>query len=62
MKLQTTLKSLVLIAVLLASAFVSYSSAAATIRGGSTASPLSPSEMKWEGLALASRGFQLGNA
>lgn len=62
MKLQTTLKSLVLIAVLLASALVSYSSVVSASHSGSTASQLPPAEMKPEGIYLASRGFQLGNA
>lgn len=62
MKLQTTLKSLVLVAVLLASALVGYHGVAATSRCGSTAPSLSPSEIKLEGVELASTGFQLGNA
>jgi hypothetical protein len=62
MNLQMTLKSLVLIAVLLASALVSYSSVTATSRCVSPASSLCPSEMKSEGVELASTGYQVGNA
>lgn len=62
MKLQMILKSLVLIAVLLASAFVSYSSVTATRGSVSPAPSLCPSEVKSDGFELASTGFQVGNA
>ena len=62
MKLQTALKLIVLIAMVLGCALVSYSGNAATHRGIGSGSPFYPGEMKSREIELASNGVQIGQA
>jgi hypothetical protein len=60
MKSQTALKSLVLIAILLASALVGYGGDVATGQSICLAAPVHPSEMRSNGIELAAKGIEVG--
>lgn len=62
MKLQKALKSLALIATVLAFAMAGYGGAAAAHSSVSSASPTRSSVTKSRGIELAAAGFQLGQS